>query len=65
MKDCQNEDGGFGGNINHDSHITSTHYAVLVLINFGRINEVNVDKIITYVSGLQQNDGSFWGDKWG
>lgn len=29
---CQNEDGGFGGNTKHDSHITSTHYAVLALI---------------------------------
>lgn len=35
IKGCQNPDGGFGGNIGHDSHMTSTHYAVLVLLNFG------------------------------
>lgn len=29
---CQNPDGGFGQNINYDSHIISTHYAVLSLI---------------------------------
>ena len=32
VKSCQNADGGFGGNTLHDSHITSTHYAILVLI---------------------------------
>jgi geranylgeranyl transferase type-2 subunit beta len=37
LKGCQNKDGGFGGNIGHDSHLTSTHYAVLVLLLFGRI----------------------------
>jgi geranylgeranyl transferase type-2 subunit beta len=34
---CQNPDGGFGGNTNHDSHITSTHYAVLVFLLFDKI----------------------------
>lgn len=37
LKVCQNEDGGFGGNIGHNSHMTSTHYAVLILLVFGRI----------------------------
>lgn len=37
LKGCQNEDGGFGGNIGHDSHMTSTHYAVLILLLFQRI----------------------------
>lgn len=31
LKTCQNADGGFGGNVRHDSHLTSTHYAILVL----------------------------------
>ncbi|CRH01109.1 geranylgeranyltransferase, putative [Plasmodium relictum] len=29
---CQNSDGGFGNNIKHDSHIVSTHYAILSLL---------------------------------
>lgn len=41
LKTCQNADGGFGGNVGHDSHILSTHYAVLTLLGFGRIEEVN------------------------
>lgn len=32
---CQNKDGGFGGNTHHDSHITSTHYALLISIVLG------------------------------
>lgn len=65
LKKCQNEDGGFGGNVGHDSHMTSTHYAVLILLGFDRISEINVDKVVEYVSGLQQPNGSFSGDKWG
>ncbi|SCM18938.1 geranylgeranyltransferase, putative [Plasmodium chabaudi adami] len=29
---CQNTDGGFGNNINYDSHIVSTHHAILSLL---------------------------------
>jgi geranylgeranyl transferase type-2 subunit beta len=54
LKSCQNEDGGFGGNYGHDSHILSTHYAVLILIGFDRLKEVKLDKIVEYVSGLQK-----------
>lgn len=37
IQSCQNEDGGFGGNNGHDSHITSTHYALLVMLLFDRV----------------------------
>lgn len=40
---CQNVDGGFGNNINYDSHIVSTHHAILSLLllnySFDKINE--------------------------
>ncbi|VWU52659.1 geranylgeranyl transferase type-2 subunit beta, putative [Hepatocystis sp. ex Piliocolobus tephrosceles] len=40
---CQNTDGGFGNNINYDSHIVSTHHAILSLLmlnySFDTINE--------------------------
>ncbi|SBT79885.1 geranylgeranyltransferase, putative [Plasmodium malariae] len=29
---CQNIDGGFGNNVNYDSHIVSTHHAILSLL---------------------------------
>lgn len=54
IKSCQNEDGGFGGNIGHDSHILSTHYVVLMLVGFERLSEIDLNKIIQYVSNLQQ-----------
>ena len=38
---CQNSDGGFGGNTGHDSHITSTHYAILVLLVFDQVEAIN------------------------
>ncbi len=38
IKSCQNTDGGFGGNLGHDSHITATHYALLVLFIFDRVS---------------------------
>ena len=62
---CQNEDGGFGGNTYHDSHMTSTHYAILVLILWDKLDRVDIDKVAKYVSSLQREDGSFIGDKWG
>ena len=66
LKKCQNEDGGFGGNTNHDSHMTSTHYAVLVLIQFDAITEFDTEKIANYVASLQnKEEGNFLGDSWG
>jgi geranylgeranyl transferase type-2 subunit beta len=37
ISSCQNPDGGFGGNNGHDSHITSTHYALLILLLFDEL----------------------------
>ena len=62
---AQNADGGFGGNINHDSHITSTHYSILVLGQWGCLNRINTDDVINYVRGLQTEEGSFMGDAYG
>jgi len=62
---CQNKDGGFGGNTGHDSHITSTLYAILVLILFDSLSKINTEKVSLYVSSLQNKDGSFSGDIWG
>jgi len=52
LKKCQNKDGGFGGNVNHDSHITSTHYAVLIFILFDALNELDTEKIADYIANL-------------
>ena len=41
VKRCQCENtGGFGGNINHDPHITNSLYALLILAMFDGIDEL-------------------------
>jgi geranylgeranyl transferase type-2 subunit beta len=62
---CKAANGGYGGNINHDPHITNTHYAVLVLAMFDSLHLIDADEIAGYISGLQNPDGSFKGDEWG
>ena len=55
-------DGGFGGNVGHDSHITSTHYALLILLGLGEIDKIDKDKIFKYINSLLKEDGSIMGD---
>ena len=53
---CQNEDGGFGGNVGHDSHITATHYVILILFQYGVIDRIDVNKASSYIASLQNDD---------
>lgn len=62
IKSCQNEDGGIGGNLQHDSHITNSLYAVLILSQFDALDAIDTEKVAKYVAGLQKEDGSFSGD---
>jgi geranylgeranyl transferase type-2 subunit beta len=66
IQSCQNPDGGFGGNKGHDSHITNTLYALLVLFQLGEMDQVDLGKVSSYVRGLYVEDtGSFMGDEFG
>lgn len=49
---CKAENGGYGGNVNHDPHITNTHYAVLVLALYDSLHLVNREEIAAYMHGL-------------
>lgn len=40
-------------------------FSVQILCIYDRLEEVDVEAVAKYVSGLQQPDGSFFGDKWG
>eukprot|EP00246_Nothoceros_aenigmaticus_P018204 TRINITY_DN9436_c0_g1_i2.p2 TRINITY_DN9436_c0_g1~~TRINITY_DN9436_c0_g1_i2.p2 ORF type:complete len:151 (+),score=22.91 TRINITY_DN9436_c0_g1_i2:65-517(+) len=62
---CQDECGGFSGNIGHDPHILYTLSAVLILALYEKLHILDSDKIAQYISGLQKSDGSFAGDEWG
>ncbi|RGB39728.1 terpenoid cyclases/protein prenyltransferase alpha-alpha toroid [Rhizophagus diaphanus] len=63
---CQHDNGGFGGHIGHDPHLTYTLYAVQILVIEDALDAVNVDKIVEYVASCQDRDtGAFTGDEWG
>ncbi len=36
-----------------------------ILTIYDSVDAINVDKAVEYISSLQQQDGSFVGDKWG
>ena len=64
LSECYNPDGGYGGSAKQDSHITSTHYALLTLIQLNRLDSalIHKEQISKYIKSLQNIDGSFKGD---
>ncbi|KAL3321060.1 hypothetical protein Ciccas_000262 [Cichlidogyrus casuarinus] len=64
VKCCINEDGGISPAPLHDSHLLSTLSAVQILAIYDRIDILEINKVVQFVTGLQQSDGSFAGDKW-
>lgn len=62
IKNCQCENGGIGGNIQHDAHITCSLYAVLILSQYDALDAIDTEALAKYVAGLQKEDGSFSGD---
>ena len=36
-----------------------------ILCLYDAVETIDIDKLVSYISGLQQEDGSFFGDKWG
>lgn len=46
VKSLQRDNGGFGGDVDHDAHITHTLSAVQVLITLDAIDEINVEKVV-------------------
>lgn len=55
----------FSGNVGHDPHILYTLSALQILALIGELDRVDKDKVAEWVISLQQEDGSFFGDKWG
>ncbi|EPY20240.1 geranylgeranyl transferase type-2 subunit beta [Strigomonas culicis] len=62
---CYNEDGGFGGNADHDSHVLYTLSALQLLCIYDALDLIDVDRTAAWIAGMQQQDGCFQGDKWG
>lgn len=66
LMSCQNEDKGFGGDTGHDSSVTCTLYALIILVLFDRLDLVNKEEIKQYVMSLYHEEtGAFRGDKYG
>ena len=69
LKDCFHGDcGGFGASPRHDPNILSTLSAVQIATIYEVLDKkevCDVSSIVDYVKSLQQDDGSFAGDKWG
>ncbi|CAH8569535.1 unnamed protein product [Schistosoma margrebowiei] len=62
---CQKTCGGFAPCPKHDAHLLSTLSAIQILAMYDCLNRVNVEAVCSFVSKLQQPDGSFAGDVWG
>ena len=55
----------FGGSPEHDPHILYTLSAVQILALYDELSVLDAEKVVQFISSLQQPDGSFYGDKWG
>lgn len=62
---CLQPCGGFSASVNHDAHLLYTLSAIQILALYGELGRIDTDKVANYIAGLQQSDGSFYGDKWG
>lgn len=67
IKQCQHKSGGISASVGHDPHLLYTLSAVQILVLLDSLNEnvIDLNKVVEFVQGLQQSDGSFFGDKWG
>ncbi|KAK3867146.1 hypothetical protein Pcinc_027369 [Petrolisthes cinctipes] len=66
IRQCQDVcSGGFSPSVGHDTHILYTLSALQVLVLVEGLGEVDTEGVVRFVSGLQNPDGSFSGDRWG
>ena len=65
LLESQCANGGWGGYRGHDPYLLHTTSAVQVLAMCGALSRIDSEKVVAYVAGLQQEDGSFFGDEWG
>lgn len=61
----QDAGGGFAQGPGQEPHITSTHYALLLLVGLDKLEAVDKDKTAGWVKSLMTDGGAFKGDPWG
>uniref|UniRef100_A0A3B3SBZ3 Geranylgeranyl transferase type-2 subunit beta n=1 Tax=Paramormyrops kingsleyae TaxID=1676925 RepID=A0A3B3SBZ3_9TELE len=64
VRSCQHECGGISASLGHDPHLLYTLSAVQILTLYDSVSVLDIDRVVEYVKSLQQDDGSFTGDKW-
>nr|CEL70191.1 TPA: Prenyltransferase [Neospora caninum Liverpool] len=62
---CQHPSGGFAQGPGQDPHITSTHYALLLLVGMNKLHLVDTARVAAWVKNLKTPAGGFKGDEWG
>ncbi|XP_065324931.1 geranylgeranyl transferase type-2 subunit beta-like [Gordionus sp. m RMFG-2023] len=65
IKSCECSNGGFASSQNHDPHLLYTLSAIQILLLYNSLEVIDSDKVVAYIKNLQNDDGSFCGDKWG
>ncbi|RNA16387.1 geranylgeranyl transferase type-2 subunit beta [Brachionus plicatilis] len=65
LKRNQHSSGGFSPCDGHDPHLLYSLSAVQIAIIYDVLHEIDCEKLIDYIVGLQKEDGSFAGDCWG
>ncbi|PAV14788.1 rab geranylgeranyltransferase [Pyrrhoderma noxium] len=63
---CWDEEaGGFGAHPGHDAHMHTTLNAIQILTMQNAIDRVDVERVTSFLTSLQQPSGAFAGDRFG
>eukprot|EP00494_Astrolonche_serrata_P031821 UN32090 len=62
---CQQKNGGFSADIDHDANLINTLAALHILVLFDSLDKVDINKVVGFLKTCQNKDGSVQNDEWG
>jgi len=65
MSCWDDEVGAFGAHPNHDAHLLTTLSAIQILIIQDALDKVDIPRVVSFITSLQNPSGSFSGDRFG
>lgn len=65
MSCYHSELGAFSGHSDQDPHLLYTLSGIQILAMYNELSLINCDLVMSHIASLQQQNGSFAGDKWG
>ncbi|XP_039263372.2 geranylgeranyl transferase type-2 subunit beta-like [Styela clava] len=65
LNSCKHDCGGYSPAPQHDPSILYTLSAIQIACIYDRLDVIDVEKTVEYIENLQNENGSFAGDKWG